>query len=113
MKFEELYEKYAVYKQVKREFYPKQISFSPEFLSALKEEYSKQQVDENKKPINNKRIKFVKALNFHLRDLDNKTVVENLKQSEILKKEVALKKQVDKKINTNKQKRLKQNLGHE
>ena len=77
MKFDMLCEKYKLYKQVKREFYPRQINFTPDFLKALRAEYENQQVDEDNHPINNKRAKFVKALNFHLRDIDNGVVNED------------------------------------
>jgi len=92
MKFDTLCESYTIYKQVKREFYPRQIKFSPDFLRSLREEYDRQQMDEDQSPINNRRVKFLKALNFHLRDIDNGTVMENMTQGERLKKEVKMQK---------------------
>ena len=111
MKFDKLCENYTIYKQVKREFYPKQIKFTPDFLKALRGEYGKQQVDENNTPINNKRVKFLKALNFYLRDLDNGVVSENMTQGEALKKEVQMQKKGAKGANKERGKILGRNIG--
>lgn len=74
-RFDYLCENFGIYKQTKREFYPKQISFSPQFINALYEEYKKQKIDENTgHPINNHREKFLKAMRFHLREFENGTV---------------------------------------
>jgi hypothetical protein len=86
--FIKLCEGYGVYKSIKREFYPKQIDFSPEFLSSLKEEFLRQQINEDIGKINNHRNKFVKALNFHLRDLERSTIFnEDIKRHKLSKEQ--------------------------
>ena len=84
--FENLCENFGVHKQVKREYYPKQIRFSPEFLTALEEEFNNQIVTEDNTPVNNCREKFLKALNFHLRELESGTVVEKKQRNPKKKK---------------------------
>lgn len=85
-KFDELCEGFNVYKAVKREFYPRQIKFSPEFLEAVESEYRRQQVDEDTgTPLNNCRNKFLKALNFHLRQVDEGTLNEETQEQKISK----------------------------
>lgn len=112
-KFDQLCEGFNVYKMVKREFYPRQIKFSPEFLEAVETEYRRQQVDEDSgSPINNCRNKFLKALNFHLRQVDSGALNEETQEQKISKqrkwKVATLKKR------PNEVKRIiKQNIGHE
>lgn len=85
-KFEQLCEGFNVYKAVKREFYPRQIKFSPEFLEAVETEYKRQQVDEDTGvTLNNCRNKFLKALNFHLRQVDEGALNEETQEQRILK----------------------------
>lgn len=88
MNFKQLCENYNinVFKTVKREFYPRQIKFSPEFLTAVREEYKRQHLSEDI-GINNHRAKFLKALNFHLRELDNTRLnEEDVKKSQGINK---------------------------
>jgi len=90
MNFKQLCENYNVnvYKTVKREFYPRQIKFSPEFLNAVNEEYQRQQISEDT-GINNHRAKFLKALNFHLRQIDNGQINEETQEQKIKKQRKA------------------------
>jgi hypothetical protein len=84
MNFKQLCENFNVYKSVKREYYPRQIKFSPKFLSAVSEEYKRQQLEEDT-GINNHRAKFIKALNFHLRQIDTGQINEETQEQKIKK----------------------------
>jgi 16S rRNA G1207 methylase RsmC len=66
-----LWESLLSIKQTKIMRYPKQISLSREFLEALKKEVEGNLIiDESKEePIKNFREKFIKALHFHITDL--------------------------------------------
>lgn len=111
MKFEKLCENYGVFKSVKREFYPKNITFSPEFISAVKEEYVRQrvQLEENSGIVRDHRNKFLKALNFHLRDIEN-NIVNEMSQAECLKKEIASQKKAMKAVKKEQPKILSRNI---
>lgn len=111
MKFDSLLENYGVYKSIKREFYPKNITFSPEFLENVKEEYirQKEQLVENKGVLREHRNKFLKALNFHLRDIEHNLMSE-MSQAEKLKKEVVLQNKSSKAIKKEQPKVLKRNI---
>lgn len=111
MKFEKLCENYGVFKSVKREFYPKNIEFSPEFLTAVKEEYKRQknQIHETVGVVREHRTKFLKALNFHLRDIDTNIMAEET-QGEKLKKETKQREKAMKKIKQEQPKVLKRNI---
>jgi hypothetical protein len=108
MKFEILCEKFGVHKQVKREFYPKQIEFSPDFLTSLEKEFHKQ-TELSETPVKNCREKFLKALNFHLREIEKGSLTEST-QDEKLKKEKQRRKKVQQKIKKVQKDVLKQNL---
>lgn len=109
-KFEQLCEGFNVYKAVKREYYPRQIKFSPKFLEAVETEYKRQQVDEDTgTPLNNCRNKFLKALNFHLRQVDEGTLDEETQEQKI-NKERKLKKISLRKRPTEVKRILKQNI---
>jgi len=112
MNFERLCESYGVFKSVKREFYPKNISFSPKFIESVKEEYvrQRQQVQENLGIVRDHRNKFLKALNFHLRDIEN-SIVNEMSQAECLKKEVAAQRKANKAVTKEQPKILKRNIG--
>lgn len=111
-KFDELYESFNVYKAVKREFYPRQIKFSPEFLEAVETEYNRQRVDENTgTSINNCRNKFLKALNFHLRQVDEGTINEET-QEQVVAKQRKFRTVTLKKRPTEVKRVLKTNINH-
>ena len=76
-KFDELAESFGVIKKTTRQLYPRQIKMSPEFLDALKEEYYRLTIEEDaEKPIKNKPQKFIKALQFHVADLEKNKEAE-------------------------------------
>ena len=76
-KFNDLCESFGVIKQTKRIMYPRQINLSEEFLQALKNEYYRLTLEEDaEKPIQNRPQKFVKALQFHVADLEKNKEVE-------------------------------------
>jgi len=76
-KFEELCEGFGVIKQTKRIMYPRQISLSENFLKALKDEYYRLTLEEDtEKPVSNRPQKFIKALQFHVRDLEQNKEAE-------------------------------------
>jgi len=111
-KFEQLCEGFNVYKAVKREYYPRQIKFSPEFLEAVESEYRRQQVDEDTgTPLNNCRNKFLKALNFHLRQVDEGTLNEET-QEKIMAKQRKFRKSTLKKRPSEVKRVLKKNIEH-
>ena len=115
MDFKQLCESYGIFRQVKREFYPKNIEFSPDFIDAVRGEYNRQKnhIEEDSgtsAPIRDHRNKFLKALNFHLRDIDH-GIVKEMNQGEALKKEVALQKKALKAVKKEQPKVLKRNLG--
>ena len=108
MHFEKLCENFGVHKQVKREYYPKQIRLSSEFLTALEEEFNNQIVNEDNTPIRNRRQKFVKALNFHLRGFENGTMVEAT-QEDNLRKDKTHRKKVNRALKRNQEEVLDRN----
>jgi len=70
--FDKILENYGIIKQTKRMLYPRDIQISEEFLSALKKEYYKLKIEEDvESPIKNRPQKFLKAMQFHIRDLEN------------------------------------------
>ena len=111
-KFDQLCEGFNVFKTVKREFYPRQIKFSSDFLSAVESEYKRQQVDEDTGvTLNNCRNKFLKALNFHLRQVDAGTLNEETQEQKV-SKERKLKSSTLRKRPTEVKRILKQNIEH-
>jgi hemerythrin-like domain-containing protein len=74
--FEELCEAFGVIETKKRMMYPRGIQFSEQFLQALQEEYERQKLEESQKekPIREHSTKMLKALQFHIRALDNEQV---------------------------------------
>jgi hypothetical protein len=74
--FEELCEAFGVIETKKRMMYPRGIQFSEQFLQALQEEYERQKLEESQKekPIREHSSKMLKALQFHIRALDNEQV---------------------------------------
>lgn len=69
--FDQLCEEFGVIRQTKRIMYPRQIKFSPEFIAALHKEFQRQQASQpSDKPIRDITQKFLKALQFHLVDVD-------------------------------------------
>ena len=76
-KFDELCESFGIIKTTKRIMYPRQIKLSEEFLQALKDEYYRLTLDEDdEKPVKNRPQKFVKALQFHIADLERNKEAE-------------------------------------
>ena len=76
-KFNQLCEKFGVMKQTKKIMYPRQIQLSEEFIAALKNEYFRMKLEEDiEQPIKNRPQKFLKALQFHLTDLEENSASE-------------------------------------
>ena len=71
MKFDIICESLTSIKQTKIIRYPKQIKLSEEFIKALKKEVERNSIiDESKElPINNFKEKFLKALHFHVSEI--------------------------------------------
>jgi len=70
-KFNQVCEKFGVIKQTKRIMYPRQIQLSEEFIQALKNEYFRMKLEEDvEQPVKNRSQKFIKALQFHLAELE-------------------------------------------
>lgn len=77
MTFDQLAESFGVMQKTKRTMYPRQIKLSETFLDALKSEYYRLTIEEDlEKPVKNRPEKFVKALQFHVRDLENNKEAE-------------------------------------
>jgi len=76
-KFSDLCESFGIIKQTKRIMYPRQIKLSEEFMAALKGEYYRLTIEEdNDHPIKNRPQKFLKALQFHVQDLESNKEAE-------------------------------------
>jgi hypothetical protein len=76
-KFEEMCEKFGVIKQTRTMMYPRQIVLSDAFISALKTEYYRMTLEEDtENPIKDKPLKFIKALQFHVKELEENKEAE-------------------------------------
>ena len=76
-KFDDLCESFGIIKQTKRIMYPRQINLSEEFMQALKSEYYRLTLEEDsEQSVKNRPEKFIKALQFHVRDLENNKEAE-------------------------------------
>lgn len=73
-KFNSLYESIGAIKTTTRQFYPRNFTFSENFLNAFKEEYENQRKSFNEnnvgKPFQPYSEKILKALRFEMRSLD-------------------------------------------
>ena len=86
--FENLFEEIfpVTWKEVRRTRYPKEMQFSPEFLEALKTEYNRLKhihVEDEEdaaigvgQPIKNLASKFIKAVDFRIKVLENDSDVQ-------------------------------------
>lgn len=75
--FEELCEGFGIMKKTTQERYPRQIRLSEDFLEALKKEYYDLKLAEDTEgEVKNRPAKFVKALRFHVADLENNSADE-------------------------------------
>jgi hypothetical protein len=76
-KFDSLCETFGVIKQTKKIMYPRQIQLSEEFIQALKNEYFRMKLEEDtERPVKNRGQKFIKALQFHLKELEENSTHE-------------------------------------
>lgn len=76
-KFNEICEAFGVIQTTKKMLYPRQIKLSEEFLQALKNEYYRLTLEEDaERPVTNRPQKFVKALQFHVADLEKNKEAE-------------------------------------
>jgi len=76
-KFEEICESFGVIKRTTQIRYPRQIKMSEGFLQSLKDEYYRLKLEEDvEQPIKNRPEKFLKALKFHISELEENVEAE-------------------------------------